>query len=135
MRAGRSRLCELMWTVIAAAIFLGIMETLSAPIGEATFLVGWIVSVIVLRLFLGWRVALLLSVAYGAVDDLLFPIKHTLTRPLAEETSRGVVIGIVFGAALAGLAMVAGWLIHRLAQITIGIRFPGEEHGQESRKN
>ena len=132
MRPRQFSLCELIWTVTAAAISFGIMKTLSAPTGEAIFMVGWVFSVVVLRLLLGWRVALLLSVAYGAVDGF-FPVKHTLTRPLAEEMTRGVVVGIAVGSGIAGLAIVAGWLIHQLAQKTIGIRFPNSHNKTQGR--
>ena len=73
MRPRQFSLCELMLTVTAAAISFGIMKSLSATTGEAIFMVGWVFSVVVLRLFFGWCVALLLSVAYGAVDGLLLP--------------------------------------------------------------
>jgi hypothetical protein len=120
-----------MWTVTVAAIFLGITKTIPDPgYGEVLFQVCWVISVGVLRLLLGWRVALLLSAACGALYglELCFLIKHTRFRPLADEISVGVVGGIVFGSALAGLAIVAGWLIHKLAQITIGARFPNSHN-------
>ena len=72
-------LCELMWTVTAAAVFLGITKTIPAPgYGEVLFQVCWVLSVLVLRLLLGWRVALLLSAACRAIYGGLpcFQIKH-----------------------------------------------------------
>jgi hypothetical protein len=122
-----------MWTVTAAAIFLGISKTLSAPQGEVIFLVCWVFSVVVLRLLLGWRVALLLSAAFGAVFGC-FPIKHNpMLRSPAEDMILGVVGGIVVGSALAGLAIVVGWLMHQLAQITIGVQFPKSHNKTECR--
>ena len=133
MRFRQFSLCELMLTVTVAAIFLGITKTIPTPgYGEVLFQVCWVLSVVVLRLLLGWRVALLLSAACGAVYGC-FPIKHTPIRPPSEEMIMGIVIGIVYGAVLAGLAMAAGWLIHKLAQITIGLRFPKSHNKTQGR--
>jgi len=85
---------------------------------------------------LGWRVAMLLSAAWGAVFCGLpcFQIKHhPMLRSPAEEMSSGVVLGIVFGSALGGMAIVAGWLIHQLAQITIRVRFPKSRNKKQGR--
>ncbi len=130
MRPRQFSLCELMWTVTAAAVFLGVMKTLSAEEDNgAIFLVCWVLSVVVLRLVLGWRVALFVSVAFGAVFFGLFAFwvsqsHHPSRFSPAEAMVFGFVIGVLVGAAIAGSGIVAGWLIHQLGQATMGIRFP-----------
>lgn len=127
MRSRQFNLCELMWWVTAAAVVLGVMKTLSAGNDWGIiFLACWVLSVIVLRAIFGWRVPLLLSVAFGAVSCGLFVYLTGQSRVPSggvEVIPVGMAVGIVVGAAVAGLGIGVGWLIHQLAQGTIRIRF------------
>jgi hypothetical protein len=126
MQLRQFSLCELMLWVTVAAIFLGIVKTLSPEEdGGMIFLGCWVLSVVVLRAIFGWLMPLLLSAAFGAATCGLFAfLAGQSTRPSRgmDATALGVVVGIAAGAAIAGSGIVAGWLIQKLA--TIRIRFP-----------
>jgi hypothetical protein len=136
MRPRQFSLNELMWLVTAAAVFFGLTKMIPAPgYGEVMYQVCWVLAVVVLRLLFGWRVALLLSVGYGAIDGLqyCFLLKHTRFRPLEEEIILAVMFGMEEGAVFGGLATVVGWLIHQLARITVGMRFPKSRNKTQDR--
>jgi hypothetical protein len=137
MRPRQFSICELVWLMIAAATFLGITRTLRDPNGELMCQVCWVLSVVVLRLFCGSLMALLLSAACGGalygIQACFFLVENPRFGPFAREVIQDVEIGIVFGSALGAVALVAGWLIHQVAQITISIRIPKANKKEQDR--
>ena len=127
IRLRRVSLCELMCWVATAAVFFGVAKAISADAGTV-LLACWVVSVVVLRGALGWLVALLLCTAFGAFLGGLFGFlvaqSHHPSPPLADLMCVAIVKGIVLGAAIAGSGIVAGWLIHEVAQAARRIRSP-----------
>jgi hypothetical protein len=113
--------------VTAVPVFFGVMHALSVgEDGGTIFLACWLLSVMVLRAIFGWRVPLLLSAAFGAVSCGLFVYLTGQSRVPSgrvEAIPVAMVIGIVVGAAIAGLGIGIGWLIHQLVRGTSRIRF------------
>jgi hypothetical protein len=128
MQPRRLSLCELVWTVAVAAIFLGVMKAIPFEVDrERILLVCWVLSIVVARLAFGWLAGLFVSTAFGAVICGLFVFLagqgQNPTPPLTGAMLMAFVFGIVAGSAIAGLVVAAGWLIHQLAQMTIRLAF------------
>ena len=134
MQPRRLSLCELVWTVVATAIFLGVMKAIPFEVDrERILLVCWVLLIVVVRLLFGWLAGLFVSAAFGAAICGLFVFlagQSNPAPPLAGPMLVALVFGIVAGSVMAGLVIAVGWLIHQLARTTIRLAFTCERSNE-----